>query len=163
MSARRFLWVTWEGGGTTPPALAVVRRLLARGHAVRVLGDECLRADAAAVGAAFSPYRLAPQRATRTAESEITADWAARTPLGAFQRARDRHAFAPAGRFARDVLDVLADSPADAVVVDAMLFGALAGAEASGLPFAAVIPMTSFLPAPGRPPSGLGLRPAAGA
>ena len=56
----RFLWVTWEGGGTTPPELAVVRRLVAKGHAVRVLGDACLAADAAAVGASFSPFRLAP-------------------------------------------------------------------------------------------------------
>lgn len=163
MTARRILWVTWEGGGTTPPELAVVRRLLRRGHTVRVLGDACLADDVAAVGATFRAYRLAPHRATRTAESEITADWAARTPLGAFQRARDRHAFAPAGRFARDVLDALAESPADAVVVDAMLFGALVGAEASGLPFAAVIPMTSLLPSPGRPPPGIGLRPARGA
>ena len=160
---RRFLWVTWEGGGTTPPELAIVRRLGARGHAVRVLGDACLEADARAVGAELSAFRRAPQRRTRTRESEITADWAARTPLGAFERARDRHAFAPAGLFARDVLEVLKEWPADRVVVDAMLFGGLVGAEASGLPFAAVIPMTSFLPAPGRPPSGLGLWPARGA
>jgi UDP:flavonoid glycosyltransferase YjiC (YdhE family) len=160
VTPRRFLWVTWEGGGTTPPELAVVRRLSARGHAVRVLGDACLEADARAVGADFSSFQRAPQRRTRTRESEITADWAARTPLGAFARARDRHAFAPAGLFARDVLDVLAAWPADCVVVDAMLFGGLAGAERSGLPFAAVIPMTSFLPAAGQPPPGLGLWPA---
>lgn len=162
MTPRRFLWVTWEGGGTTPPELAIVRRLCARGHAVRVLGDACLEADARAVGAEFSAFRLAPQRRTRTKESEITADWEARTPLGAFERARDRHAFAPAGLFARDVLDAVAEWPADCVVVDAMLFGGLVGAEASGLPFAAVIPMTSFLPVAGRPPAGLGLWPAKG-
>jgi UDP:flavonoid glycosyltransferase YjiC (YdhE family) len=154
--------VTWEGGGTTPPELAVARRLGQRGHAVRVLGDACLAADVAAIGAEFSPFRRAPQRATRTPESEIIADWAAATPIEAFRRARDRHAYRPAGLFARDVLDVLSGWPADCVVVDAMLAGGLVGAEASGLPFAAVIPMTSFLPVDGRPPPGLGLQPARG-
>lgn len=163
MSGRRFLLVTWEGGGTTPPELAIARRLIKRGHEIVVLGDACIEGDARAVGAGFRAFRHAPQRATRTPESEIIADWGARTPLGAFQRSRDRHAFAPAARFAEDVLDSLAEWPADCVIADAMLFGALVGAEASRLPFAAIIPMTSFLPAPGRPPPALGLRPVRGA
>src|SRR5262245_56195294 len=36
---RRFLVAHWEGGGNTPPMLAIVRRLVARGHEVRVLGS----------------------------------------------------------------------------------------------------------------------------
>ena len=162
MTTHHFLFVLWEGGGTNPPELAIASRLAARGHAVTVLADPCIEADARASGASFIPYRVAPHRATRTPESEIVQDWAATTGLGAFARARDRHAFRPAKLFAREVLAACADGSIDRVVVDAMLFGGLVGAEASGRPWAAVIPMTSFLPAPGRPPAALGLRPARG-
>jgi UDP:flavonoid glycosyltransferase YjiC (YdhE family) len=162
MTPQRFLFVLWEGGGTIPPELAIAARLVARGNEVRVLGDPSLGPEAIAAGASFVPYRRAPHRSTRTPESEIIRDWGATTPLGAFARARDRHAFGPAALFAKEVLEAQADHASDAVVVDGMLFGGLVGAEASGKPWAALIPMTSFLPAPGRPPPALGLRPARG-
>lgn len=162
MKRRRFLFVLWEGGGTNPPELAVASRLVQRGHDVRALGDPTIEADAIAAGASFVPYREAPHRTTRTPESDIIQDWGATTPLGAFARARDRHAFRPAALFAKEVLAACAAQESDAVVVDAMLFGGLVGAEASRLPWAALIPMTSFLPAPGRPPAALGLQPARG-
>ncbi|HEY1955626.1 MAG TPA: nucleotide disphospho-sugar-binding domain-containing protein [Polyangiaceae bacterium] len=153
----------WEGGGTAPPELAVASRLVSRGHHVAVIGDPSLEADVASAGARFLPWREAPHRATRTRESEIVRDWAAMTPLGAFARARDRHAFAPAHLFARELLEAFRAAPADVVACDAMLFGGLIGAEASGARVAALLPMTSFLPARGRPPAALGLRPARGA
>jgi MGT family glycosyltransferase len=159
---RRFLFVLWEGGGTNPPELAVASRLVERGHDVRVLADPTIERDARAAGASFVPYREAPHRTTRTAESDIIQDWGATTPLGAFARARDRHAFRPAGLFATETLAACTAHGSDAVVVDAMLIGGLVGAEASRLPWAALIPMTSFLPAEGRPPAALGLRPAHG-
>jgi UDP:flavonoid glycosyltransferase YjiC (YdhE family) len=159
---RRFLFVLWEGGGNVPPALAIASRLVARGHDVRVLGDPCLEPDALAAGASFVPYRAAPHRATRTADSEIIRDWEATTPLGAFARARDRHAFRPAALFAGEVLTARSAHDSEVVIVDAMLFGGLVGAEASGRPWAALIPMTSFLPAPRRPPPAMGLAPARG-
>ena len=158
----RFLFATWEGGGTAPPELAVAARLRARGHTVEVLADPSIERDARAAGAEFTPWRAAPHRATRTPESEIIGDWKARTPLGAFARARDRHAFRPAALFAREVRARFAEKRADVVVADALLFGAMVGAEATGARTAALLPMTSFLPAPGRPPAGLGLRPARG-
>ena len=42
---RDFLFATWEGGGNVPPTMGAVRRLLERGHRVRVLAD-----DSAAAG-----------------------------------------------------------------------------------------------------------------
>ncbi len=162
MKVLRFLFAMWEGGGTAPPELAVAKRLIARGHEASVLGDPSLSEDVKSVGARFVPWRAAPHRTTRTAESGIIQDWAALTPLGAFARARDRHAFKPAHLFAREVLELFETHPTDVVVVDAMLFGALVGAEATGAAVAALLPMTSFLPAPGRPPSGIGLTPARG-
>jgi UDP:flavonoid glycosyltransferase YjiC (YdhE family) len=152
----------WEGGGTAPPELAVASRLASRGHAVKVIGDPTLERDAASAGARFVSWRDAPHRSTRTAESEIVRDWDALTPLGAFARARDRHAFKPANLFAREVRAELDAEPADVVACDAMLFGAIAGAESSGARVAALLPMTSFLPGPGRPPASMGLRPARG-
>ncbi len=162
MKVGRFLFALWDGGGTAPPELAVASRLIARGHDVVVLGDPSLSDDVAAAGARFVPWRAAPHRTTRTKESEIVRDWAAPTPIGAFVRARDRHVFRPAHLFAREVREELALRVADVAVVDAMLFGALVGAESTGVRVAALLPMTSFLPAPGRPPPALGLLPARG-
>ncbi len=163
----RFLFAMWEGGGTAPPELAVASRLVSRGHEVVVLGNPSLAADVASAGARFVAWKDAPHRATRTRESEIVRDWAALTALGAFARARDRHAFAPARLFAREVVEAFRAWPADVVACDAMLFGALVGAEAAraehGARVVALLPMTSFLPAPGRPPAALGLGPARGA
>jgi MGT family glycosyltransferase len=162
MTGGRYLFAIWDGGGTAPPELAVVSRLARRGHHVVVLGDPSLAGDVDATGADFVAWRKAPHRETRRPESEVVRDWEALTPLGAFARARDRHAFKPAHLFAREVRDAFAKQPADVVVVDAMLFGALVGAEATGVPVAALIPMTSFLPSPGRPPPAMGLMPARG-
>lgn len=157
VNAGQFLFAMWEGGGVAPPELAVVSRLRARGHTVSVLGDPSLHDDIERAGAVFVPWREAPHRTTRTAESEFVSDWAARTPFGAFARARDRHAFGPAHLFAREVRERFASHPADVIVADALLFGALVGAESTRAKVAALLPMTSFLPAPGRPPPGIGL------
>ncbi len=37
----------WDGGGTVPVEMGVVRRLIARGHTATVLADPTLAADAA--------------------------------------------------------------------------------------------------------------------
>ncbi|MCP3138253.1 hypothetical protein [Pyxidicoccus xibeiensis] len=44
---RRFLFVMMDAGGNVPPQLGIVRRLAARGHAVRVLADRVLRLERA--------------------------------------------------------------------------------------------------------------------
>jgi MGT family glycosyltransferase len=129
---------------------------------VRVLGDPTIEADARAAGASFVPYRDAPHRTTRTPETEFIRDWGARTPLGAFTRARDRHSFGPAALYAKEALAAARSHASDRVVVDAMLFGGLIGAETFGRPWAAVFPMVPFLPAPHLPPPALGLSPAHG-
>ena len=40
----RVLLVTWDGGGNLPPERALVRALIARGHGVRALAPNTLRA-----------------------------------------------------------------------------------------------------------------------
>jgi len=166
MTVRRFLFAMWDGGGTVAPEMAVAARLRARGHEVDVLGDPTIEEEARSAGAVFFPWVSAPHRTTRSKEGDLLGDFRALTPLGAFARARDRHAFVPAHLFARELVEHFARRPADVVASDALLFGALAGAEscaARGAKWAAMIPMTSFLPARDRPPPGLGLRPSRGA
>jgi UDP:flavonoid glycosyltransferase YjiC (YdhE family) len=50
MARKRFLFVSWEGGGNLPPALAVAHCLVERGHTVRFLGEPCNREEIEATG-----------------------------------------------------------------------------------------------------------------
>jgi MGT family glycosyltransferase len=159
---KRFLFVDWEGGGNLPPALTVARCLVERGHTVRFLGEPCNREEIEATGSAFVSYVHAPHRDSKSPESDFIRDWEARTPFQAFARTRERLMFGPAGAYAQDVLEELATHPADAVAVDFPLFGALVGAEHAHVPTAVLNTTIYRLPAPGLPPTGLGLLPAAG-
>ncbi len=53
----RFLIVSWDGGGNTPPAFNLGARLVRRGHRVRILGWESMAARAASAGLEFASYR----------------------------------------------------------------------------------------------------------
>ena len=75
-----FLFTMWEGGGNVTPMLEVVRKLVARGHRVRVMGEECNRPESEAARATFIAWRRAPNRKDRTPESQSCNDWAAATP-----------------------------------------------------------------------------------
>jgi MGT family glycosyltransferase len=159
---KQFLFVDWEGGGNLPPALTVARRLVERGHTVRFLGEPCNQQEIEATGSAFVSYVHAPHRDNKLPESDFIRDWEARTPFQAFARTRERLMFGQASAYAQDVLEELAAHPADAVAVDFPLFGALVGAEHAHVPTAVLNTTIYRLPAPGLPPSGLGLLPAAG-
>jgi MGT family glycosyltransferase len=140
----------------------VARRLVERGHTVRFLGEPCNRQEIEATGSAFVSYVHAPHRDNKLPESDFIRDWEARTPFQAFARTRERLMFGQASAYAQDVLEELAAHPADAVAVDFPLFGALVGAEHAHVPTAVLNTTIYRLPAPGLPPSGLGLLPAAG-
>jgi MGT family glycosyltransferase len=154
--------VLWDGGGNTPPQLAIARELIARGHEVRVLGHRVQRERVEAAGAEFAAFRHAPDSDSSRPETDLLRDWEARTPIGAFARVRDRLMYGPAGEFARDVVAALEERPADVVAWDYILLGAGLGAERAGVPSAAVVHTVYPLPAPGSPPFGLGLLPARG-
>ena len=103
------LFVTWDGGGNVPPAAgASPRELQARGHAVRFLGHaaqrEALTAAGVEVGA--HPARAVVLRPRR------------HSPLALLAAFGDRG-------MGRDLLDAVAERPADLVVVDCLMFGAL--------------------------------------
>jgi len=118
----RFVIVAWDGGGNVPPALAIGRQLRRAGHAVRVLASPSMRARVEAGGLDFRGFRHAP-------------DWGSHLRRG-FDAKYILELQCGAG-VSQDLEAELAMEPADALVVDSMLFGALAGAERSGIPTAA--------------------------
>jgi UDP:flavonoid glycosyltransferase YjiC (YdhE family) len=50
VTPRRFLFVMWEGGGNVSPILGLARRLVERGHHVRVMSDPCNEPEVRAAG-----------------------------------------------------------------------------------------------------------------
>lgn len=162
ITPKRFLFVDWEGGGNLPPALTVARHLVARGHHVRFLGEPCNQEEIEATGGAFISYVHAPHRDNKSPATDFIRDWEARTPFEAFARVRKRLMFGPAYAYAQDVLNEVAAHPADAVVIDFPLFGAMLAAEKAAVPSAVLSTTIYRLPTPGLPPPGLGLLPARG-
>lgn len=159
-----YLFALADGGGAVPPVLNVAGALVRAGHDVRVLGDPVLRPEVEATGAQHVDWTTAPHRRGhgRGKETDVVADWQARTPLGAMAMTRDGFMFGPAARYARDTLDELARRPADAVVSEMLPLGATIGGQAAGVPVAVVITTVLPLPVSGRPPFGPGLMPARG-
>jgi MGT family glycosyltransferase len=151
----RFLFATWDGGGNVPPTLTIARGLVERGHSVRVLGPEALRAVTEATGSRLVPYERVPMRdLPRAARAPALAR--VRAALFALELARAD----PVLAYAEELLSELERAPADVLVVDFMLAGGLAAAERAGLPTAALMHTVYCLPAPGLPPFGPGFRPA---
>jgi len=162
-TSRSFLFTHWEGGGNTPPMLAVMRRLVARGHRVRLLGEPCNRDEAEATGASFISWTRAPHRPDKSVETDPLRDWEVKSPVAMIGRLRDRLMIGPALAYARDVVDELHREPADVVVGSEMLLGVMMGAEAAGVPCVALAANVYLFPVAGVPPFGPGLQPATNA
>jgi MGT family glycosyltransferase len=186
---RKILFAHWDGGGTNPPILAIVRRMVERGHEVRVLAHRSLEGEVQKTGAAFVSWSGKELPIPNSARSESPrqqepkrADNALTRVRNGFARLREQARLrtrlktliagdgaqmianfcADALTYARVVLAELQRQPADAVVVTDMLFGAMAAAEKAQLPFAVLAPNIYFYPAPGVPPFGPGFLPAKG-
>ena len=56
---RTYLFALVDGGGTVPPELGAVRRLVERGHRVTVLAEDSMAPDVAATGAECVPWTTA--------------------------------------------------------------------------------------------------------
>jgi MGT family glycosyltransferase len=160
--ARRFLFVMWDGGGNVPPELAVARRLVARGHSVRVLGDPTLEPEARTAGCAFSPWTTAPHRNTRDRSGDLFKDYEFTNPLRMIDAYLQLFLAEPAPRWIADTLGEIEARPVDAMVVDFGIPAALVAAEKCNVPAAMLMPNIWIVPTPGIPPFGLGLMPAKG-
>jgi UDP:flavonoid glycosyltransferase YjiC (YdhE family) len=158
----KILVAGWDSGGGVEAVHTVVRRAVARGHQVRVLGTAGLRDRFEPAGAAFRVYRYAPDNDMRRPETDLVKEWEARTPLGAFARVRDRVMFGPARLFCRDIVEELDREPADVVAVDTLIPSALSGAEAAGVPAVLLMHGPYALPRPGAPLIGTGFLPPRG-
>ncbi len=158
----RYLLATWEGGGVVPPELGLARRLVERGHHVRVLACPAVEAAARASGCEFSPWVTAPHKHSLSPEEDIMRDWEFKNPFELFGHVLDVFLCGPADKFAADTLAVLDAHPADVVLSDMMLLGAQLAAEKSRLASAVLVPNISMRPAKGVPAMGPGLLPARG-
>jgi len=85
-----------------------------------------------------------------------------KNPLAQVRQVGELLFFGPAALHAADLSDAIDRFTPDVLIVDALLTGASAGAERSGLPTAAVAPNVNMLRTPGVPPMGSGLRPMPG-
>lgn len=158
----RFLAVMFDGGGNVPPQLGIVRRLVARGHQVRVLADRGLAPAIAQAGAEVATFARARDVHMSQRDADLVRDWEARTPLEALRRFGEHVIAAQAADHAADVLAEVERFAPDALAVDCFLLGALVGAEKAGVPTASMMHLPCALPLPGVPPFGLPLRRAAG-
>src|SRR5215475_7365465 len=157
---KKFLFTMWEGGGNVTPMLEVARKLVARGHRVRVMSEECNRPESEATGATFIAWRRAPSRKDRTPESQTFNDWAAATPQeGLLGVIRDNWC-GPSLLYAQDLLEELQREPAELVISSEMTFGVMAGCESIGQRFVVFSANISLAPLPGVPPIGPGFPPA---
>lgn len=121
----RFLFVTWPGAGNQVPAIGVAAALREGGHQVSFAGYAAQRERFASLG---FPFRVlaAAQRGWPTQPPRdwmpVLADvvWACRGHLD-------------------DLGRLLADEPVDTLVVDCLMFGALAAAERAEIPTAVLV------------------------
>ena len=121
----RYLIVTWDGAGNLVPTLGITRALVERGHDVRMLGHEAIADRCPDVGARFIPMS---QDVPWDALDDL-ADFEAEVKLMIGELWFST-------TIADDLARELEREPADAVMVDCMLFTALDVALASGTPTA---------------------------
>ena len=149
-----FLFATFDGGGHATPALSVARGLIARGHTVRMLADEVLRAEVEAAGVTWVGWDRAPHDVPKTAASL--------PPLKEFARVRDATVCGPAAAYAADTRAEIERDRPDCVVADLMLPGVCIAGEGAGVP-CVTLALTPFsVPGWGQPPAGPGLTPMGG-
>ncbi|WP_245499312.1 nucleotide disphospho-sugar-binding domain-containing protein [Mesorhizobium sp. M1A.F.Ca.ET.072.01.1.1] len=105
------------------------------------MADPVMQSEVASADCEFVFWRRAPIGidADPTNFSDIR-DW--------FQKA----VFGPAPAYAADIRDEIGRVPTDAVIAIDLLFGAVLGAEAAGVPIAMLAPHVSLRPLPGTPP-----------
>ena len=158
----RYLLTTWEGGGCVPPELGLARRLIERGHTVRVLACPAVEVAALAAGCEFSPWVTAPHKNSLAPEEDVMRDWEFKNLFKLFEHVLDVFICGPADKFAADTLAVLEQHPADVVLCDMLILGGQMAAEKAKLPSAILVPNISMRPAKGVPAIGPGFLPARG-
>ena len=156
-----YLVTIWDAGGSVPPELALVRRLVAAGHQVVALAGPPLQPAVEAAGATFRSWQRVPHR-RHPSEPEPFDDSDLSGPPQIVQMMLDRLITGPARDYAAEVGAALDEFRSDALVSSMLMLGGMAAAETRGTPFAAVLPNCYLMPCPGMPPFGTGWLPARG-
>ena len=156
----RYLVTVWDAGGSVPPELAVVRRLVGHGHEVVVLAGPPLRPAVEAAGATFRPWSEVPHRAGPD-DADPFSDSGLPGPK-VLELLLDRVASGPAAQYAHEVGEALEVHRSQALVSSMLMLGGLAAAEHRGVPAAVLMPNCYLLPTPGMPPFGMSWPPARG-
>jgi MGT family glycosyltransferase len=144
--SHNFLLVSWGTSGNLNPLLTAGRQLRQRGHRVRVMADPAMRDEVAAAKFDFVTWRRAPTgQAADPTDFHDTSDWFRRAVLD------------PAADYGADVRDEIGNASTDAVLTIDMLFGAVLGAQAAGVPVAMLSPHVSLRPLAGVPTASSGL------
>ncbi len=131
----RYLIVTWDGAGNLVPTLGIARTLVERGHDVRMIGHDTVVERCSDVGARFVPLTQGPGWDAMENPDDFEAEVKLLVEELCFS-----------STIARDVARELQREPADAVLVDCMLFTAIDVALALGTPTATLFhtPYTIF-------------------
>ena len=131
----RYLIVTWDGAGNLVPTLGITRTLVERGHDVRMIGHDTIAERCGDVGARFVPLTQGQGWDAMDDPDDFEAEVKLMIEELCFSTT-----------IARDLAQELDREPADAVLVDCMLFTAIDVALASGTPTAALFhtPYTIF-------------------
>lgn len=129
-----YLFALVDAGGTVPPELGAVRRLIERSHRVDVLAEESMREEVSAIGAAFSSWTGARNRPDRRPENDPIRDWEDRGPRKFINRMLDAVLIGPASQSAADLTATLGEHRPDIVVCSFFTVGAMVAAEAADIP-----------------------------
>ncbi|GAA2041958.1 glycosyltransferase [Agromyces tropicus] len=150
---RTYLFALTDAGGTVPPEVGVVRRVVDRGHRVTVLADESMAPEVEQAGAALRIWSRPP---------DVFRDWELRSPMAQARGMSEHMLVGPARAHAADAVAAIDDVGPDLVVTSGFALGAMVAAEARSVPFDLLMPNVYVLPADGMPPFGAGLKPARG-
>lgn len=124
--AKDVLLFTWDGGGNIPPLLALGRKLLSRGHRVRMVGTASIAERASAAGIDFAPFVHQPSWSPEPGVS--IEDVMPKVAL---------HLMGP--ELGDELLAAVEALAPDALVIDCMAGGALSMAEHLAIPAAVLL------------------------
>jgi UDP:flavonoid glycosyltransferase YjiC (YdhE family) len=159
----RILQTLMAFSGNAPPQLAVTRRLVERGHEVRVLAHRAARERVEATGAEMVEIeRAVPDFDITRPETDTLRDWEARSKIGAGKRLLINGQLAFLGELSEECAELLEAWPADVVVFDWLLLGAAIAAERAEVPSVALVHCPYPLPVRGVPPLFSGAGPMGG-
>ncbi|GAC1319046.1 MAG: glycosyltransferase [Chloroflexota bacterium] len=120
----RFLFVSWAGGGNEPPAVGIAQELQRRGHAVAFVGQD--------LGSQTTVTRSMGFRFDYLLRASAVWD-------GARRDSRLIAAVMACSAHLQDIPDAVRRDRPDVLVIDCLMFGALAAAEVLSLPTAVLV------------------------